>query len=105
MPFHKSKETLFLAAVALVLTGALWRLFSGSAEGSLDGDTRTQVILAVLYGGVVLLVVQQFRGTSWLILRSPPFGGLSALPSVSPLWSAAPDLAFRRSTPLFCPTL
>jgi exopolysaccharide production protein ExoQ len=100
MPFRKSKETLFLAAVALVLTGALWRLFSGSAEGSLDGDTRTQVILAVLYGGVVLLVVQQFRWTSWLILRSPALCGLSALACVSPLWAEAPDLVFRRSISL-----
>jgi exopolysaccharide production protein ExoQ len=97
----KTRQLLFLGFVALVLTGALWRLFSGSStDSSLDGDTRTQVILAVLYGGVVLLAFQEFRWTGWLMLRSPALCSLLAVACLSPLWAETPDLVFRRSISL-----
>src|SRR5262244_217368 len=72
MLFEKPKLTLFLGFIALVLSGALWRLFSGGGDASsLDGDTHTQVILAVLYAGVLLLAFHEFRWTGWLMFRSP----------------------------------
>ena len=93
---------LFLGFVALVLTGALWRAFSGGSgtDSSLEGDTRTQLILAVLYGGVVLMAFQEFRWTGWLLLRSPALCGLLAVACLSPLWAETPDLVFRRSISL-----
>lgn len=100
MLFERSKETVFLAAVAFVLTGALWRAFSGSADPSLDGDTRTQVILAVLYGGVLLLAVMTLRWTGWLLAHSPALVGLLIVALVSPVWAETPDLVFRRAVSL-----
>ncbi len=100
MLFEKSREAWFVGIVAFVLTGALWRVFSGNGDATLDGDTRTQVILAIMYSGVVLLAVTQFRWTAWLLLHSPALVGLLALAFISPLWAQTPDLVFRRSISL-----
>ena len=100
MFFEKSKEAVFLAAVAFVLTGALWRAFSGNADPSLDGDTRTQVILAVMYGGVLLMAVMTLRWTAWLLAHSPALVGLLIVTLVSPVWAETPDLVFRRAISL-----
>jgi len=100
MFIEKSREAIFLAVVAFVLTGALWRAFSGSADPSLDGDTQTQVILAVLYGGVLLLAVTTFRWTAWLLVHSPALVGLLIVALVSPVWAETPDLVFRRAISL-----
>ena len=100
MFIEKSKEAIFLAVVAFVLTGALWRAFSGSADPSLDGDTQTQLILAVLYGGVLLLAVATFRWTAWLLAHSPALVGLLIVALVSPVWAEMPDLVFRRAISL-----
>src|SRR5262249_10340805 len=100
MLFEKSKDTIFLGAVALILTGALWRVLSGNGEDTLDGDTRIQVILAVIYSGVALLAVMQFRWTLWLLLHSPALVGLLLLALLSPLWAQTPDLVFRRTIAL-----
>lgn len=100
MFFEKSKEAVFMAVVALVLTGALWRAFSGGADPSLDGDTRTQVILAILYGGVLLLAVTTFRWTAWLLAQSPALVGVLIIAFASPLWAETPDLVFRRAVSL-----
>src|SRR5258708_7584719 len=100
MLFEKSREAWFVGIVAFVLTGALWRVFSGNGDATLDGDTRTQVILAIMYSGVVPLAVTQFRWTAWLLLHSPALVGLLALAFISPLWAQTPDLVFRRSISL-----
>jgi exopolysaccharide production protein ExoQ len=97
---EKPKEMLFLASVAFVLTGALWRVFSGTSDPTLDGDTRTQFILALMYGSVVLFCVVQYRWTGWLLLHSPALTGLLLLACASPLWAETPDLVFRRSISL-----
>ncbi len=100
MLFEKSKEALFVAIVAFVLTGALWRVFSGSVDAGIEGDTRTEMILAVMYGGVALLAVMQFRWTAWLLLHSPALVGLLLVALVSPIWAQTPDLVFRRAISL-----
>ncbi len=100
MLFEKSKEALFVAVVAFVLTGALWRVFSGSADAGIEGDTRTEMILALMYGGVALLAVMQFRWTAWLLLHSPALVGLLLVALVSPIWAQTPDLVFRRAISL-----
>src|SRR5437879_5133907 len=100
MLVEKSKDTIFLAVVALILTGALWRVSSGSGEETLGGDARTQVILAVIYGGVALLAVIHFRWTLWLLLHSPALTGLLLLALLSPLWAQTPVLVFRRTIAL-----
>jgi O-antigen ligase len=100
MLLAKPKLTFFLGLVALVLTGALWRIFSGGTDVTLEGDTRTEIILALLYGGVIILAVNQFQWTSWLMLRSPALCGLLAVACVSPLWAETPGVVFRRSISL-----
>ena len=102
MLFEKPKLTLFLGFIALVLTGALWRLFSGGSgdASSLDGDLRTQMILAALYGGVLLLAFHEFRWIGWLMFRSPALVGLLLVACGSALWAETPDLVFRRSISL-----
>src|SRR6266567_2368512 len=63
MTFQRTKQEWFLGIVAFVLTGALWRVFSTGNEASLDGDSRTQIILALLYSAVMVLALRNFRLT------------------------------------------
>jgi len=100
MFFERSKEAVFVAIVAFVLTGALWRVFSGSSDAALDGDTRTQVILAAMYSGVALLAIAQFRWTAWLLTHSPALVGLLLVAFASAIWAQTPDLVFRRAISL-----
>lgn len=102
----KPKEMLFLAFIAVVLTGALWRAFSGTSDAAaLEGDTRTEVILAVIYGSVALFCLVQYRWTAWLLVHSPALTGLSLIACISFLWAETPDLVFRRSISLLGTTL
>jgi len=98
---ERPKEILFYILVGIVLTGALWRVFSGTSDPTLDGDARTQIILAAMYGAVGLFCVVQFRSTAWLLLHFPALTGLLLLACISPLWSEEPDLVFRRAVSLF----
>jgi len=98
--FNEKKESIFLAIVAFILTGALWRVFSGSSDAALDGDTRTQVILALMYGSVAVFAFAQFRWTAWLLLHSPALSLLLGFACVSPIWAETPDLVFRRAISL-----
>lgn len=101
MLMGKLRESLFFAFISIVLTGALWRAFSGASDASaLEGDTRTQVILAILYGSVGLFCIVQYRWTVWLLLHTPALTALLALACVSPLWAETPDLVFRRAISL-----
>lgn len=97
---ERPKEILFYVIVSLVLTGALWRVISGESTPTLEGDTRTQIILAFMYGTVALLCVVQFRSTAWMLLHFPALTGLLLLACVSALWAETPDLVFRRSVSL-----
>lgn len=100
MTAERRNEMVFFVIVGIVLTGALWRVFSSSSDPTLEGDTRTEVILAVMYGLVALICVVQFRSTTWLLLHFPALAGLLLLTSVSWLWAETPDLVFRRSISL-----
>jgi len=102
---ERPKEFLFYAVVAFVLTGALWRVFNGNSDPTLEGDTRTQIILAILYGCVALFCVAQFRSTAWLLLHSPALTALLLVACASPLWAETPDLVFRRSISLLSTSL
>jgi len=100
MLFGRLKEILFYVFVGFVLTGALWRVFSGNSDPTLEGDTRTQIILSFLYGTVVLICIVQFRWTAWLLLHFPALTGLLLVACISTLWAETPDLVFRRSISL-----
>src|SRR5215471_13674388 len=98
---EKLKESVFFAFIGVVLTGALWRAFSGNSDSSaMEGDTRTQIILAILYGSVGLFCIVQYRWTLWLLHHSPALTGLLFLACISPLWAETPNLVFRRSVSL-----
>jgi hypothetical protein len=94
------RESLFFVFISFVLTGALWRVFSGNSDSSLEGDSRTQIILAILYGSVVLFCIVQYRWTLWLLHHFPALTALNLLACVSPLWAETPDLVFRRAISL-----
>lgn len=97
---ERPKEILFYAFVGFVLTGALWRIFSESSDPSLEGDVRTQIILALIYGAIGLFSIVQFRSVAWLFLHFPALSGLLLLACASPLWAETPELVFRRSISL-----
>src|SRR6266404_1488937 len=100
MKFKTTKQEWFLGIVAFVLTGALWRVFSTGNEASLDGDSRTQIILALLYSAVMVLALRHFRLTVWALLRSPALPGLLVFACLSGLWAETPDLVVRRAISL-----
>src|SRR5215467_542630 len=97
----KLKESLFFAFIGVVLTGALWRAFVGTSDSSaIEGDSQTQIILAILYGSVGLFCIVQYRWTFYLLHHSPALTGLLFLACISPLWAETPDLVLRRSISL-----
>jgi exopolysaccharide production protein ExoQ len=87
------------ALAALILSGALWRLFSsgGQSQSSTDGDPRTQILLAVVYVVVAILAALRLRDTVQGLSRNPALTCLVLLACVSPLWAESPDLVFRRA--------
>ena len=98
-------EKSLFAIMALILSGAVWRVISGGNDGGTDGDQRTQVLLAVMYAAVVVLVVLQFRKTVQSFFRNPALLGLLLLACASPLWAEASDLVSRRALALVGTTL
>jgi exopolysaccharide production protein ExoQ len=90
------EKSIFLTA-ALILSGALWRLFSTGGPSSVDGDPRTQVLLAMVYSVVAILAVFRFRDAARSLLRNPALACLLLLACVSALWAESPDLVFRRA--------
>jgi O-antigen ligase len=90
-------EKIVLGFIALILTGALWRLFSGGSESSAGGDFRTQVILASIYLIVTVIALVNGRKTASVIRRGPALFALILLACLSPLWAEIPDLVFRRA--------
>ena len=76
MTAERRNEMVFYVIVGIVLTGALWRVFSSSSDPTLQGDTRTEIILAAMYGLVGLICVIQFRSTIWLLLQFPALTAL-----------------------------
>ena len=97
---RKTELEWFLGMVAFVLTGALWRVFSSGSEASLDGDSRTQIILALLYFAVLVLALRNSTLTAWVLLRFPSLPALLLLACLSCLWAEHPDLVARRSISL-----
>src|SRR5882672_11051775 len=94
-------EKLVTFAVALILSGALWRLFSnGGAQGT-EGDGQTQVVLAIIYAIVGVLALCDFQATGRSFFRNPGLLILLILACVSPAWADSPDLVIRRALGLF----
>lgn len=87
------------ALAALILSGALWRLFSsaGQSQSSTDGDPRTQILLAIVYVVVGILASLRLRDIVQSLSRNPALTCLLLLACVSPLWAESPDLVFRRA--------
>lgn len=98
-------EKSVFAIMALILSGAVWRVISGGNDGGIDGDQRTQVLLAVMYAVVIVLAVIQFRKTIQSFSRNPSLLGLLLLACASPLWAEASDLVSRRALALVGTTL
>lgn len=105
MNSHSAIEKSVFAIVALVLSGAVWRVISSGNEGGTEGDARTQVLLAALYFTVAVFAVLQFRKTMQSFFRNPALLGLLLLACASPVWAEASDLASRRVLALVGTTL
>jgi exopolysaccharide production protein ExoQ len=94
-------QKLTLGIVAFILSGAMWRFLSAKgADAGTEGDTQTQVVLAVLYLAVAVLALSEFRRTMSSIRRTPAIVGLLLLALASALWAEMPDIVFRRSVAL-----
>jgi len=98
------EKSLFVI-VALILSGALWRMISGGNDAGTDGDQRTQILLAIMYVVVSILAALQFRIAIQSFTRNPALLGLLILACASPLWADAPDLVSRRALALVGTTL
>ena len=94
---RRAVEWVFMVAAALVLSGALWRLFGGGSSVTNDGDSRIEVVLVIIYSAVAILAVAEFRRTVGILWRNPALVALLALACLSSLWSDSPDLVFRRT--------
>jgi exopolysaccharide production protein ExoQ len=95
-------QKFILGVVAFILSGAMWRFLStgGGSETAADGDSRTQVFLAILYLAVAALALSEFRSTIWTIRRTPAIIVLLLLAVASTLWAEMPDHVFRRAIAL-----
>lgn len=94
-------QKLTLGIVAFILSGAMWRFLSAKGgDNATDGDSQTQIVLAVLYLAVAVLALSDFRRTMWSIRRTPAITGLLLLALASALWAEIPDLVFRRAVAL-----
>ena len=92
-------------SIALILCGALWRLLSGGGDNALDGDPRTQVVLACVYSILAIYMVIEIRRSALSLYRNPALLGLLLVAAVSPIWSDSPDLVLRRVAALTGTTL
>jgi|HubBroStandDraft_2_1064218.scaffolds.fasta_scaffold49484_2 exopolysaccharide production protein ExoQ len=97
MKARASIEKGFFLLASLILSGALWRLFSTGGPSSTDGDPRTQVLLAIVYSVVAILAAFRFRDAARSLLRNPALACLLLLACASALWAESPDLVFRRA--------
>src|ERR1700733_12800775 len=99
MKARSAIEKVIFVLAALILSGALWRLFStgGQSQSSTDGDPRTQILLAIVYVVVAILAALRWRDIVQSLSRNPALTGLLLLACVSPLWAESPDLVFRRA--------
>lgn len=94
-------QKLILGTVAFILSGAMWRFLSArGGDNPTDGDSRTQLVLAVLYLAVAILGLSEFRRTMMMVRGTPAILGLLLLALASPLWAEMPDLVFRRAIAL-----
>ncbi len=93
---RKSIEKLVLGLVAFVLSGALMR-FLTSGSDTLDGDSRAQSVLAIMYLAALIVAVTHSRGTIWVSRRNLPIFALLALALLSTFWAQMPSLVFRRT--------
>jgi len=97
MKARAAVEKVTLVLTSLILSGALWRLFSTGGQTSTDGDARTQILLAVVYSVVAILAAFRFRDAARSLVYNPALVCLLFLACVSSLWAESPDLVFRRA--------
>jgi len=91
-------ERAILGLVALFLSGALLRIFSGGYTDLVtSGDRRFEIILSFLYFAVVLIGLIHLRQTVRSALSVPALLGLLALAFLSSLWADLPSLVLRRT--------
>ncbi|HKN73643.1 MAG TPA: O-antigen ligase family protein [Candidatus Acidoferrum sp.] len=105
MTLRSVLEKSIFVIVGLILSGAVWRAVSSGNESGVDGDQRTQVLLAIMYVVVAVLVALQFRASIHAFYRNPALLGLLVVACASPLWAEAPDLVLRRALALVGTTL
>ncbi len=102
----KSLEHAILGLVALFLSGALLRVFSG---GSMDlvtsGDRRFEIILSILYLAVAMIGFVHLTRTIRSALSVPALVCLLLLAILSSIWADLPGLVLRRTVGLSGATL
>jgi exopolysaccharide production protein ExoQ len=101
-------EKVFVVVVILLSTGALLPLLHRETSAILDviqGDRRSQIVWASVYGITILLVAMRWRQVAYTATRDKLLLLLLGIAIVSVLWSVAPELTLRRSVALVGTTL
>jgi exopolysaccharide production protein ExoQ len=103
---RKSLEGAVLGLVALFLSGALLRVFSGGATDLVtSGDRRFEIILGFLYLAVTMIGFVHFKRTFVSALSVPALICLLLLAILSSIWADLPGLVLRRTMGLTGATL
>jgi O-antigen ligase len=103
---RKSIERAILGVVALFLSGALLRIFSGGATDLVTaGDRRFEIVLSILYLAVAMIGFVHLRRTVQSALNVPALIGLLLLAILSSMWADLPGLVLRRTIGLAGATL
>ncbi|HYK38833.1 MAG TPA: O-antigen ligase [Candidatus Eremiobacteraceae bacterium] len=105
---RNATEKFIAFGIALILSGALWRLLSKGTSQSLqamEGDARTQVVLILIYATVAVLCLFEFRWTWHNIFRNPSLIALLILACASTAWADSSDIVIRRALGLVGTTL
>jgi exopolysaccharide production protein ExoQ len=103
---RKTLECAILGLVALFLSGALLRIFSGgSTDLVTSGDRRFEIILSFLYLAVAMIGFVHLKRTLLSALNVPALIGLLLLAILSSIWADLPGLVLRRTIGLAGATL
>ena len=92
----------FIAAVLLLSSGAFAPLWTTAAtqDAAIEGELPLQILWAVVYGTVALLLLPRWKSVGALMLENKALLLLVLLCFVSAAWSADPAITLRKSVAL-----
>ena len=98
-------ESFVLGTCGLILTQAILPLLLSPGDTPNEGNPVSKLILSVSYVSVAVILVQNYRGTLFLVRRNRFLVALALLALVSCLWATEPALVLQRSIAVLGTTL